>query len=545
MNNTLVSRQAKASQSVYVDSGGGRNAMTGLVKSFPDEASQFPGRTPARKVAGRWIVTVLLAGALASAHAGETPAEPVVEIVSQIHNAPEWAAGSLYKPGDRVVNLKAKPACAYQCVTGGTAQGAAPEGNGDSVKDGGGVVWKYLSEVDYTTLTGWLYDAPAWKAGESYVFRDYVVAGSPLCAYRCEQPGSGPSTVLPVDTGKNKTAGADGYKWAKMATIGYTSGRSFIPAQKYTDPKQAATVQMTKRPTAHLWNDAEYVAGERGENRPISVQDHQMFYPGDTSPKGRAEQLRITITAAPGESFMDRPDAPLRYDPAHGVAIRNPSGGVGNGNALVLRDCGVTLNRIQLKSDTGRGVGEAFYHNNGETLTDCIIQSDATGDASVVEIDYGCTVTNCLIIGSGKVGLWSKYQIRIDSCTIVSRNPVPESVGVLPLIAWNKYLDGMTLMTRTAIFGWASAAGHGDHKFAPEWWNVKCAGNATDAAEATDHHTFKYKRDEITVDSMPGTNNLYKVPNDRTVFVDPGKDWRIVPGSPLQGVGMSVPRSNR
>ncbi len=467
------------------------------------------------------------------------------EVVSQVHNAPEWKAGTAYLKGNRVVNLETKPARAYECVTGGTSGAPAPDGAGSAVKDGGGVVWRYLSDVDYTTISAWLYDAPAWKKGATYIFRDYVTAGKPLSSYRCAQPGAGPSTVMPSGEGTGKTAGADGYRWEKMAAIGYSSGRSFIPKQKYFDgPGKRATVQMKRIHTAQLWNDAEYVAGERGERHPIDIQDHQSFYPGDTSPNGRSGKIYVKLTAAPGESFMDRPKAPLRYDQTYGVAIRNPSGGVAGwgrspGNAILTHDSSVTLDRLQLRSQTGRAVGDVANHNNGINLTNCILQSDATGNIAAVEIDCGCTVRNCLVIGSGKVGLWSKYPMLVESCTVVSVKPAPDSIGVLPVTAWNKFCDGMTVMKNCAVFGWANAVGHGPRKYSPDWWHhAKSSNNATDTAANSDHRIVEFNRSKITVDPLPGKGNHFKVAGDKKLFVDPGQDWRISPDSELRGLGL-------
>jgi hypothetical protein len=506
----------------------------------------------AAAVAASAMMARLATPATAADPAGaSSPAAP--EIVSQIHNAPQWVAGTSYKPGDRVVDLNQKPAGAYECVAGGTAAAPAPAGAAAIVKDGGGVAWKYLSAVDYTSITAWLYDAPAWKSGASYLFRDYVTTGSPLCCYRCEKPGPGPSTLAPVDgSGKPvrlQPAPADGYEWEKVATIGFTSGKNHIPTQKYVDgPGHAAVVQMKQSYAAQLWNDAEYVAGERGENHPLDFQDHQTYYPNDTGPTAADSTLRIQLTAAPGESFMDRPGAPLRYDRANGVAIRNPSGGTAAwgrspGDAILLHDSCVTLDRLQIKSDTARGVGDVANHDNSVVLSNCIVQSDASGDVPVVEIDAGSTLDNCLVIGSGRAGVWSKYPMVIHGCTIVSQKPAPDSIGILPLIPWLKsFNEGMTVVSDTAVFGWASAAGHGDHKYSPQWWNPRCAGNATDTSDSSDHHVTKFAGNSITIDPLPGTGNHFKVPFDKTTFVDPGSDWRIAPTSPLHGIGMSADR---
>jgi hypothetical protein len=300
-----------------------------------------------------------------------------------------------------------------------------------------------------------------------------------------------------------------------------------------------------------LWNDAEYVAGERGENTTISPQAHQDFtldnwygYEGETAPHGYSGKFRIKLTAAPGESFMDRRDRPLAYNPANGVAIRNPKGGQGAGDGIFLHDCQVTLDRLQIQSATGCGVGGMGGHDNGEHLTDCIIESQATGNVAAVELDCSCLVDNCLIIGSGKAGLWPKYPVRLSRSTIVAAKPCADSVGLISGIPWNKAWDGETWVTDTIVIGWAHAAGCADHKFSPAWWNPKSANNATDTAETSDHPVVKSVGGwKLTIDPLPGKGTRYKVPYDRTTFVNPGTDWRVAPDSPLRGLGMSAGRA--
>jgi hypothetical protein len=69
-----------------------------------------------------------------------------------LHNCAGWAASTAYIVGDRRSN-SSSPVKAYQCITAGTSAGSGgPTGTGASITDGG-AIWKYLSAVDYTTLT--------------------------------------------------------------------------------------------------------------------------------------------------------------------------------------------------------------------------------------------------------------------------------------------------------------------------------------------------------------------------------------------------------
>ena len=68
-----------------------------------------------------------------------------------LHNCPGWTSAT-YAAGDRRSNDTA-PVKAYQCITAGAAAGAGgPTGTGADIIDGA-AHWKYLSPVDYTTLT--------------------------------------------------------------------------------------------------------------------------------------------------------------------------------------------------------------------------------------------------------------------------------------------------------------------------------------------------------------------------------------------------------
>ncbi|MGH7145365.1 MAG: RNA polymerase sigma factor [Planctomycetota bacterium] len=489
-------------------------------------------------------------------------------VVSQIHNAPDWQAATAYKPGDRVVILTTQPARAFQCVQAGTSGTKAPDSTGAAVKDGS-VTWKYLSDVDYTSLTAWLYDAPRWKPGTTYRYHAYVTFGTPLCSYRCGLVGAGPSTEDPTDptyrddagngydeinprdfAKRHVKTGPDGYLWRKVATIGYSSGKSFIPTVLYpansTDFRKAE-VQMKKSYAAELWNDREYVAGENGENHPIFLNDHQGWHPGDACPQGVDGKNRLIITAAPGESFMDRPNAPLHYDPAQGVAIRNPAGGIGAwgwspGNGLLFSDAYDTLDRLQIKSATGHVTGEIGGNApNGLLLTNDLLESDAGGKVDALECDCMGVMVNCLLIGAGPKGVYPKYPMRIDHCTVVSTQPAADSIGVMSGIPWDiKGVEKGAVLRGCLIFGWKNPVA--SEQYWGKWedgknWNEPDGGNnATDQDDPGEH---LFPDGKLKTHPLPGNVNHYKVVFDKTLFRDPGQDWRLVATSPLKDLGMS------
>ena len=108
-------------------------------------------------------------------------------IASNIHNAPGWLPATTYKPATgpmtRVVNgpgwspsdgsyHPGQPLNAYQLTSAGSCVSGTlggPTGTGSAIQDGT-CTWKYLSLVDYISLTGWGFDAPAWQSGVAYTY---------------------------------------------------------------------------------------------------------------------------------------------------------------------------------------------------------------------------------------------------------------------------------------------------------------------------------------------------------------------------------------
>ena len=63
--------------------------------------------------------------------------------------------------------IPVRPLDAYQLISTGTCTSASsggPSGTGASIKDGT-CTWKYLSNVDYISITGWAFDNRPWKSG--------------------------------------------------------------------------------------------------------------------------------------------------------------------------------------------------------------------------------------------------------------------------------------------------------------------------------------------------------------------------------------------
>jgi hypothetical protein len=480
---------------------------------------------------------------------------PGTLIVSQIHNAPGWRPSHTYTgpytrvvsgPGWNPANGSYNPGQtlnAYQLTSTGTCtsvSGGGPRGTEASIKDGT-CTWKYLSNVDYISITGWAFDNRPWKHGTIHNYFDYVTSGSPLRAYALED-NSCTSTVAPTGTGTNsKVVTSDGCHWQYQADILYTSAKSYIPTETSTNSNGPMTVMLQANYEARLWNDREYVAGENGEASPIRTQDHDDWRRdgGGLLLGGcKPSQCHLIVTAAPGESFRDSltPSDPLAgYDPSKGVAIRNnrpylwpyePAG-------FDVHDNFVDFIGLQITSVHGAAVNAMLSLGNMMTIRYCILeggsQDERTAQAAVTA-DTNSVVANSLIISHGPLGIVFKYPGFVLHSTIVNAARVKNSVGIATGTTW---VFDYTTVSNTAIFGFTHAVGH----YSPDtFWSARTSNNTTDApAGDSGNGPWPYSRGTIsTVDLLPGA--IYGVPMV-DAFVRPGSDWRLSTASPLRGAG--------
>jgi hypothetical protein len=480
-------------------------------------------------------------------------------IISQIHNAPGWLPSHVYhRAADfhaRVVNgpgwnpaaasyNPGRTLAAYQLTSAGTcvsAPSGGPTGSGLSIRDGT-CTWKYLSPVDYVSITGWAFDNRRWQDGTTYTYFDVVTSGSPLRAYGLADK-SCRSTSAPRGTGTHGSYDGlsvvsmdDGCRWYYLADILYSSDRSFIPTVQATVQDGAATVQATARYEAQLWNDREYVAGQNGERDPIVVTGHGVPppYSGDGTPILRCCSFHLTITAAPGESFADNmpPADPINgIDPSKGVTVVDNDGymwPIWDPAALMLYDPNFTVTRLQLKGVHGAGIA-AF---NEVTVQDCIVEggsNDEWPQHSALFLDAGPDlVANSLVISHGPIGVTFKYPGILLHDTIVSA----DGRGLAGVEIGNKWVFKDTIVADTAIFGFAHA---GAHLETGTPFNSRSSHNVTDAPVG-DSGTALWVdgKKTTTVDTIPGTT--YGIPAG-VAFVHWRSDLRPKPHGPLVGAG--------
>lgn len=484
-------------------------------------------------------------------------------IISQIHNAPGWRPSRTYtyhrRPFRRVVNGPGWNASsgtynpgrllnAYQLISTGVCTSGnrgGPTGTGPDITDGS-CSWKYLSRVDYISITGWAFDNQHWKRGTKYLYGDYVVSGSPLRAYEQMNATGCRSVDAPAGTasGAGTTfATPDGCTWKYWADILYSSERSYIPTQRYLTPgKLIATDEMKANYEAEVWNDREYIAGRNGEAVPIRLQAH-FDYTQDGfpySPEGdgltcNPTCYHIIIRAAPGEGFGDSltPSDPLiGYDPKNGVAIRNPTNHLSDG--FEIRDNYVDLIGLQIKSADGIGVGGGETHGgNAVTIRDSIVDGGSLPGAAAINLDTSMLVENSLVVAHGRFGIVEDYPGTILHSTLVNPDRVPNSVGVEVGLDW--IFSGETV-SNTAIFGFAHAAASTANPAATGWRATTwLGGNNATSVPVGDSGMLSVGRGQTsTVAILPKT--AYGVSPSAAFRVFPG-DYRLSPFSPLIGSG--------
>ena len=457
-----------------------------------------------------WAQNPPAAGASAASRAAQTarttslddrqpPPGPIT--ISQIHNAPGWQPSHTYTyatgPATRIVSGagwnptsgKFEPGQtlgAYQLTSTGnctSASSGGPGGNGSSIQDGT-CTWKYLSNVDYISITGWAFDNRPWKGGTLYHLIDYVVSNSPLRAYVLTGD-SCTSTVAPMGTGsqtKGQIVTSDGCKWQYQADITYTSGKSYIPTE--TSIKGGWMLMVHASYEAQLWNDREYEAGRNGEASPIRVQDHDDYRGEGTTLLGcSAPCYHVVITTAPGESFRDSlmsSDPLVGYDPSKGVAIRNtqryqwPYEAAG----IDVHDNFVDIVGLQVKSVHGAAVNGMMTYANVMTVRYCILDGgsdDEWTSHAAVTTDTSSLLANSLIISHASTGVAMKYPGFILHSTIVTPDHIANSIGIE---IGNKWVFNDTTVSNTAIFGFAHAVGHLEEGTS---WSPKSSNNMTDA----------------------------------------------------------------
>jgi len=241
-----------------------------------------------------------------------------------------------------------------------------------------------------------MHNAPPWVA-KNYAAGQRVISGGN--AYECITAGV--SSTAPTGTQVRVSDGS--VVWRFLSTVDFTDIRTMLGYfNRFAN--SAARIAWTHPVTVQFWNDAEWAWNPRGEEDKLGKNAHN-----GGRPLGTTAVNKLTITAAPGESFRDRPDvrtAPLRYDPSRGAAI---NGGAGPGFSVIhLEQDFVEIVGLQFKSDHDSGIGGDQASFNF-IIDGCILM----GPCWFISGDY--TIRNCLVHG----GITTSYGLRCYNNTII------------------------------------------------------------------------------------------------------------------------------
>lgn len=495
----------------------------------------------------------------------QLPPGPV--IYSQVHNAPGWLPHHSYRyeqrPYTRAINGSGwDPATgkynpgqqlyAYQLVTTGycTSGGTGPQGEGQAISDGT-CTWKYLSRVDYISITGWMYDAPLWRSGVQYKYFTAVTSGSPLTTYEQVNTHGCISTVEPDGQPTTATySGVPGYRefmtsdgcaWAPIGVVIYSSERSHIPMQ--SGSPQRSQVNLSANYVAQIWNDREYVAGRNGEASPIMPAFHYTNWDDGTTFTNGGKPYRIVLSPAPGESFIDsyRPGERLfGIDSGKGVTVYDPNGyqWPNQPDAIDIRDYNVEVFGLQLDSLHGAAVGSLTTFTNAATVMNDILQGGSTDswtEGNAASFDAWGFVSNSLIIATGPIGVSFKYPGMLVHDTIVN----PSRTGGVAVETAATWVFNPTYVADTVIAGFVHAGGFGG-AFGSKGpaFSDQSNYNITDAPH-DDSGTYTLTTGSgsvnIPVYTIPGTDYGART---HELFVAFGENWN--PGRLLRGAGSAI-----
>lgn len=197
----------------------------------------------------------------------------------------------------------------------------------------------------------------AWSAGSFTLGRRCSSGGN---AYQCTTAGS--STTAPTGTGSVIPSGTAVFKW--LSAIDYTNIQAWYNGLPGTLTQPAITF---------LWNDANYTTT-------VGVPFLTM---------GRvvtSASNNITITTAPGESFVDalaaNPALPLYFNAALGVNFTLPAAGAGGINYLTISDANVVISGIQFQDPNPNSGSTILYTSQTCMVQNCIFDGYSQGSGA-------------------------------------------------------------------------------------------------------------------------------------------------------------------
>ncbi len=524
---------------------------------------------------------------------------PPVFTTHQVSNAPVWTATTSYTHtghiGDRVLVstgysggnwTDGTPVYLLELTTGGTSGGSMPAPGScpsTGIADGGSVVWKCLTQIDYVDATSALNDDPiAWQAGGQYRLFQTVYFNK-AAWYMCAGPTpSGvaicPGSSFPSGPGFVCTAGSTGptvaggpnldgtCAWKKLADVVYSSDHSQAWLHGFSAWNGTSYDDWSIRAITHhtfeLWSGGfaspTYTQIlSQGHNNPINpmtqieVSEGTTFCPGtgDTNEQAFVGCWSSTIEASATDGYCHTwpPGTALAYDSLPAVKIEHTSG---DDYAGYFLDGGLYVNCLQFKNTgtafpavytgafpfTANNGGYMLFENNivdcNSSVPSCIVEDDAT------------RFQNNLIIsrytGANAVGIETKYQHAEFSNTIVQLGGSSNSVPMLMacMSQFNSFDSAGTPTIRDNIYiGWANPIASAPCAAGVSYTGNSTSNNATDLANITGSGAFVsgWSGNGAPTSAILGTSNLFSQ-SPSAIFVSP-TDFNLAVSSPVKGAG--------
>ena len=440
------------------------------------------------------------------------------------------------------------------------SSGSGPSGTGSSISDGT-CTWKYLSDIDYTSISLWLQNGipaneypPDWQANTVYNKYDFVytMQGANYLLYYANSTGTSCATGAgPAGTSNpvNDCGGSGGLNWTFVAYA--TDPNTGAPALSINYAVMRGTY------TGYVYNGAEYLNDGMtltnpswpGYGKPlIEINDHNQ--PINCGAECAALNLslpsiatsRIILTAAPGESIFDNSSNPLVYDASKGVAIRCST--VYDGLAstcLSISDYNSFVSRIQIQTPYN---GITFW--SAGALSNMLV--DAGGDG--ISLDDNIILDNSVVY-AGNIGIGIKYKDVLLNDTILGKTGAVLGIDQ----TYHPSFNGSPVLSNSAVMGFTYCAAYQnidsdtpgfETALTPSDYNATDVGsgeiqNGTTGITWTTHNTNM--TGPATSMPCPGSHTLFNVPFTTATFVNTSSgsyDATLAAGSSLIGAGAAT-----
>ena len=335
-----------------------------------------------------------------------------------------------------------------------------------------------------------------WAASTVYTVGARVSNGSN--AYQCITGGTSASSGGPTGTGSNITDNVA--HWKYLSGIDYSSFGAWTSSIPTT---------LTQNIVGQLWNDGPITTSSGTPY--LSLTGHTVG------------SFTITLTAAPGESFVDKiagQTTALNFNSNNGVAFVLPSaGGSPAINYLYVTDSNVAITRLQFQ-DPNSASGSTILQSSGSSnfvIDSCLFDGYAQGGgACILGAGNGSAVIrNSVIIdrvpSGAAAGIYSfttsATTCVVANCTAIALNS-PSNVGGL----FNSGTGSLTV-TNSIVVGYPAG---------------NCIAAPNGGTSSASYSLFSNSASGITFTNNTGNIFSASITNQ---FINASSDFRLKSGA--------------